>query len=158
MWRDVATVVDIRCRPRRVKDMRFFVTGMVIALSMVNASCASATGSADSEQDDLVISLAKIEPNQPLPLVLIENGQIQPRDGCNFVVGSNEDRGVLAVWPGHYELLIEGGKAVGVWDPRREKKLRFGVRSELGGGGIEGYEGGIVAYSCEGERVLVYIP
>ena len=138
--------------------MRFFVTGMVIAFSMVNASCASATGSADREQGDLVISLAKLEPNQPLPLVLIENGQIQPRDGCIFVVGSNEDRGVLAVWPGHYELLKEDGKAVGVWDPRSGKKLRFGVRSDLGGGGIQGYEGEILADSCEGERLLVYIP
>ncbi|WP_393999967.1 hypothetical protein ACF3M1_09185 [Luteimonas sp. WGS1318] len=139
--------------------MRFFITGMVIAFSTVNASCASATGGgAERERDDLVISLAKLEPNQPLPLVLIENGQIQPRDGCIFVVGSDKELGMLAVWPGHYELLKEDGKVVGIWDPRRGKKLRFGVPSDLNGGAIEGYEGAIVADSCKGERMLVYIP
>ncbi|WP_143703846.1 MULTISPECIES: hypothetical protein [Luteimonas] len=139
--------------------MRLFITGIVIVFSTVNASCAStATAGTDRGQDDLVISLAKLDPNQPLPLVLIENGQIQPRDGCIFVVGSDEDRGVLAVWPSGYELLKEGGKVVGVWDPRREKKLRFGVTSDLNGGGIEGYESAVVRDGCIGERMLVYIP
>jgi len=137
-----------------MKALKFIVAS---ALIFSTAACVS-TARSDASSRDLPLMSVRLDPEQPLPLVLFEKVQIQARDGCVYVVGDPVAQGAAAVWPDYYEVFWTNGMPQGITDRRSGKKLEFGVVTNLGGGSMTGYRLLTDNPSCKGERNLFYIP
>lgn len=97
----------------------------------------SEQGGADSADLNVKVHMpvlpGKYDPDREANQALLV-GRVEVIDGCVRVVGGEDDRGVLMIWPPETTIRADGSGGYEILDHNRELLVRVGDTIRMGGG------------------------